>query len=84
MHDDLLVFPNAQQDNVLIAQLSQRAVHGPELDGTCWTMLDNVLKEWSELCQMQYVHVPDLVLPSAAQIRWTVVGIQKGFAGTSP
>ena len=59
-HDDLLVFPNAQQDHVLIAQLSQGTVHGIELDDTLWVMMDNALNKWSEMYQMQYVHLPEL------------------------
>ena len=60
LHDDLLVFPNAQQDLVLVAQLSQGTVHGTELDDTMWIMLGNALNKWSELHQMQYVHLPEL------------------------
>ena len=65
VHDDLLVFPNAQQGHVLIAQLGQGIVHGIELDDTLWVMLDNALKHWSELHQVQYVHLPQLF----AQVR---------------
>ena len=64
--DDLLVFTTAQQDRVLIAQLSQGAVHGLELDDTMSIMMDNGLKEWLELNRMQYVNLPELgcqVLP---------------------
>ena len=50
---------------MLIAQLSQGTVHSTELDDTWWMMLDNVLKERSELHQMQYVHLPEVV----AQVR---------------
>ena len=65
LHDDLLVFPDAQQDHVLILQLSQGIVHGIELDDTLWIMLDNALKQWSELHQVQHVHLPELF----AQVR---------------
>ena len=66
-HDDLPVFPDAQHVHVLIAQLSQDIVHGLELDDTLWIMLDNALKQWSELHQVQHVHLPELV----AQVRTT-------------
>ena len=59
-HDDLLVFTNAQQDRVLIAQLNQGTVHCLELDGTLCIMMDNALKSWLELHQMPYVHLPEL------------------------
>ena len=60
-HDDLLVLTTAQQDRVLIAQPSRGTVHGLELHDTMCIMMDNGLKEWLELKQMQYVHLPDLV-----------------------
>ena len=66
VHDDLLVFTNAQQDRVLIAQLNQGTVHGLELEDTMCIMMHNALNEWLELYQMQYVHLPELgchVLP---------------------
>ena len=59
-HDDLLVFTTAQQDRVLIAQLSQGTVHGLELDDTTCIMMDNGLKEWLGLDQMPYVNLPEL------------------------
>ena len=60
-----LFFPNTQQDHVPIAQLSQGTVHCPELDDTFLIMLDNALKQWSELHQVQHAHLPELF----AQVR---------------
>ena len=65
LHDDLLVFPDAQQDHVLISQLSQGTVHCLELDDTLWMMLDNASPQWSELHQVQRVNLPELF----AQVR---------------
>ena len=80
-HDDLLVFPNAQQYHVLVAQLNQGNVHGLGLDDTMCSMLGNALKAWSELYQMQYAHVPELgcqVLPKYdGQWLWSKRALQE-------
>ena len=50
---------------MLFAQLNQGTVHGTELDDTLRIMLDNALKQWSELHQVQSIHLPELF----AQVR---------------
>ena len=65
LHDEMLVFPNAQQERLLVAQLTQGTVHCLEVDDTLWIMLDNALKPLSEVHQVQHVHLPELF----AQVR---------------